>query len=147
MERISFEDELERKGVIVYRNKGMSMMPLLRQDRDLMVIEKRGDKKIKKYDAVLYKKGGTYILHRVLKVKKDGYVICGDHMRKKEYDVKDEDIIGVLTEVVRDGKKSVKATDMKYRLYVHLWCDLFHIRAALLYSKEKIYKIKKRIAK
>lgn len=120
-------------------------MPLIRQDRDLMVIEKRGDRKIGRYDAVLYKKNGMYILHRVLSVKKNGYVMCGDHLRRKEYGVSDESVIGVLTEVVRDGKKTVKVTDLGYRLYVHLWCDLYHIRAALLYTKEILYKIKRKL--
>ena len=146
MNKIRFEDELDRKGVIVYPNKGGSMLPLLRQDRDLMVIEKRGDRKLKRYDAVLYKRNGTYILHRILKVKKNGYDICGDHLRKKEYDVPDDCVIGVMTAVIRDGK-TIKETDKKYRLYVHLWCDLFHIRAAVLFVKEKLYKLKKKLPK
>ncbi len=38
-ENFRFEEILDRFGQLVYPNKGVSMMPLLRQDRDLMVID------------------------------------------------------------------------------------------------------------
>ena len=65
----SFEEELDRRGVLVFTNKGRSMLPLLREDRDLMVIEKKGPERCKKYDAVLFKRGEKYVLHRILKVR------------------------------------------------------------------------------
>ena len=67
MKTVSFEDELNAHGKLVYTNVGTSMMPLLRQHRDIIVIEKRPEGRLKKYDAVLYKRGRKYILHRILK--------------------------------------------------------------------------------
>ncbi len=55
-EKLTFEELLERDGQIAYTNKGVSMMPLLRQGRDLMVIDKKGPEPCKKYDAVLFKR-------------------------------------------------------------------------------------------
>ena len=129
----TLEAELAKNGRIVYPNKGTSMLPLIRQNKDLMIIEKPQGR-IKRYDAVLYvrKRDGAYILHRVLRVKEDGYVICGDNCTRFEWGITDEDIIGVLTGVIRNGKE-LKATDFKYRLYVHLWCDLIFIRLPLTY--------------
>lgn len=51
-------------------------------------------------------------------------MICGDHNYRREYDITDPDIIGVLTGVIRDGKE-IPVTDKRYRWYVHIWCDLF----------------------
>ncbi len=130
----SFEEELERSGNLVFTNKGRSMMPLLRQDRDLMVIEKKGPERCRKYDAVLYKRGGQYVLHRILKVRERDYYIIGDNCRKGEY-VRDEQILGVLTQVVRDGK-TIRPEDPAYRLYVHLWCDLLPLRQGLLFVRD-----------
>ena len=48
----TYEEELERHGKLVYPNVGFSMMPLLRQHRDLMVISRRPEGRLKKYDAV-----------------------------------------------------------------------------------------------
>ena len=134
MNKSSYEQELATHGKVISTNVGDSMLPLLRQGKDLMVIEKRPEGRCRKYDAVLYKRGEKYILHRILKVRKDDYVICGDHRIWREYGVTDDRIIGVLTAVVRDGKE-IPVTDKKYRFYVHLWCDFYHVRAAILYIK------------
>ena len=91
MSNTTFEAELERSGRIIYTNVGDSMMPLLREGRDLMIIEKRPQGRCKKYDAVLYKRpNGRYVMHRILKVRKDDYVICGDNRWMREFGVPDE---------------------------------------------------------
>ena len=129
-----FEDVIERDGRLVYTNVGDSMRPLIRQDRDILII-KKSQGRLKKYDVPLYKRdSGQYVLHRILKVRPDDYVICGDNRYSKEYGITDRHIIGVLTAVVRDGKE-VPVTDMRYRLYVHLWCDFFPLRALILKAK------------
>ena len=130
------EEELAQKGTLVYPNVGVSMRPLLRQGKDLMVIrQKHPQERCRKYDAVLFKRAnGQYVLHRVLKVRKDDYVICGDNCIGKEYGITDEQILGVMTQVVRGGRKQriIEENDYLYRCYVHLWCDFFPLRALLL---------------
>ena len=143
-ETTTFEAELERHGTLVYPNVGVSMMPLLRQGRDLMIISRRPAGRLKKYDAVLYKRGDRYILHRILKVREKDYVICGAHNWKREYGITDDQIIGVLTAFVRDGVET-PVTDRRYLRYVHLWCDFFPIRAAILWCKALPYRIKRKL--
>ena len=144
MNKSTFEEELNRTGQIVYTNLGDSMMPLIREKRDLLVV-KKPEGRLKKYDVPLYKRdNGVYVLHRILKVRKDDYVICGDNRYHREYGIQDRHIIGVLSAVVRDGK-TIPVTDKKYRFYVHIWCDFFYIRAMILYIKSGIKKIKRRI--
>lgn len=128
----SFESELTTHGYLVYTNKGVSMMPLLRQNRDVMVIEaKQPGVRCRRLDAVLFKRdNGQYVLHRVLKVRKNDYLVVGDNCFQKEY-VDDAHILGTMTSVVRDGK-TIKVTDMGYLAYVHLWCDLYPVRFFLL---------------
>lgn len=129
-----FEDVIERDGRLVYTNVGDSMRPLIRQDRDLLIIEKPNGR-LKKYDVPLYKRdSGQYVLHRVLKVRDSDYVICGDNRYSKEYGITDRHIVGVLTAVVRDGKE-IPITDWRYRIYVHLWCDFFPLRAFIIKAK------------
>ena len=141
-----FEDVIERNGRLVYTNVGDSMRPLIRQDRDILVIEKPKGR-LKKYDVPLYKRdSGQYVLHRVLKVRPDDYVICGDNRYSKEYGISDRHIIGVLTAVVRDGKE-MPITDLRYRLYVHLWCDFFPIRAVILKTRRFPKWLKRRYEK
>ena len=141
MHKSTFEEEISHTGKLIYTNVGDSMMPLIRQNRDLLIIEKVSGR-LKKYDVPLYKRdSGQYVLHRIIKVRKDDYVMCGDNRWQKEYGITNRHIIGVLTGVIRDGK-TTSVNDKKYRLYVHLWCDFFHVRALIL--KVKNY-LKRRI--
>ena len=113
----NFKEELNKNGVIVFTNKGVSMMPLLRHDKDVMVIRAISGE-IKKNDAVLFmRSNGQYILHRVTKILGgDRYYIIGDNCETGEI-VRKDMIIGVLTEVKKDGK-TIKMTDKSYLRYV-----------------------------
>lgn len=144
MNTTTFEEEIKRSGRLVYTNVGDSMNPLIRQGRDVMVISAVNGR-LKKYDVPLYKRdSGQYVLHRILKVRKDDYVICGDNRWCREFGISDRHIIGVLTSVIRDGKE-VPVTDRKYKAYVHLWCDFFWVRAFILRSKHAVKKIVRRL--
>lgn len=153
MGQTTFEEELIRKGTILYPNVGSSMLPLIRQGKDVLIIQRPaewntekaegcGDTvvKLKRLDVPLYRRNdGSYVLHRVLKVRKNDYVICGDHCYRKEYGVTDRQIIGVLTGVIREGRE-ISVHDPRYLLYSHLWCDLYPIRAGILRLKAHFYR-------
>ena len=134
-EYATFEDVLDRTGRLIYTNVGVSMRPLLREGRDVMVIEKLTDAP-GKYDAVLFRRPGVtgrgrYVLHRVLRDNGDGtYWIVGDNCTGGET-VGRENILGVLTAVKR-SKKTVEVTDPGYRLYVALWCAPYPLRFLIL---------------
>ena len=138
MNNSTYEEQLDLHGQLVYTNVGDSMMPLLRENRDLMVITRKNPGRMNKYDAILYRRpDGKYIMHRILKVRKDDYILCGDNRWQRETGVKDDWILGVLTAVIRDGKE-ISVKDWRYRLYVHLWCDFFYIRGGILWLKGKL---------
>ena len=117
-------------GRILRTNKGVSMMPLLRENRDVMIIEKC-EGRLKKYDVPLYKRGDDYVVHRIIKVRADSYDIIGDNCINIERGIKDEQIIGVLTGVIRDGK-TISFDSFKYKAYCHIWCDLIYVRIGVL---------------
>ena len=87
---------------------------------------------------------GHYVLHRILKVRENDYVLCGDNRYVKDTGITDRQMIGVLTAVVRDGRE-IPVTDLRYRLYVHLWCDLFPVRAGLLRMKLLLKRLKRKL--
>ena len=107
----SFEEQLKKNGRIMYHVSGDSMLPLLHQGRDVAVIAAipRGER-LKRYDVALYKRdSGQYVLHRIVEVKKDSYVTCGDNRYFNEHGVTDSQILGVLECVVRNGEKLAPA--------------------------------------
>ena len=140
MSKTTFEEIIERDGKLVYSSIGDSMKPLICQGRDLLVIEKTTGR-LSRYDIPLYKRdNGRYVLHRILKVRDSGYVICGDNRWNPESGITDEHIIGVLTAIIRDGEEMPLA-GWKYRVYVFFWCRLFPLRSLLLRGR---YKMRKR---
>lgn len=132
-----FEKTLSRDGQLVYKSVGTSMLPLIRSGKDLLVIVPSNGH-LRKYDIPLYRRDdGRYVLHRVLKVRKEDYVICGDNRYSREYGISDRHVIGVLSSIIRDGKE-YPLSGWRYRLYLLLWCDFFYVRAAILWFKAKI---------
>ena len=137
----TFEEEIAKYGELVYTNVGNSMLPLLREGRDLFIISRKPTGRLKKYDVPLYKRdSGQYVLHRILKVRRNDYILCGDNRWRREKGITDRHVIGVLTAIIRDGK-TISVTDRRYRLYVHLWCDLFFVRAAVLWLRTLLFTI------
>jgi signal peptidase I len=96
--------------------KGTSMLPLLRQGRDSVVVKKE---KPEKHDVVLYKrKNGAFVLHRIIGKREKGFILCGDNQFVKEYGIGPDDIIAVVSYIIREDRIITKKS-FKYRLYVH----------------------------
>lgn len=146
---MTFEEALEKNGKIVYTNVGVSMMPLIREGKDIMVIEKI-TKPLKKYDTVLFRRPeiqgrGEYVLHRILGIKDGEYFIIGDNCLGGEM-VKEENILGILTQLKRDGK-IIHVTDSDYLRYVHLWWAIFPLRSFLTRCRNFAGRWKRRLIK
>jgi len=109
-------EQLKAGGKFKFSPKGTSMLPLIHQGVDEVVISpKKGE--LKKYDVPFYRrKDGQFVLHRIVGRNKDGYILCGDNQYIKEYGVTDDMIIGVLAEV-HTPDKVIKVTDRDYISY------------------------------
>jgi len=122
MNEKNFEEVLDENGSLFFKSVGCSMCPLFREGKDFICIAKRPEGGLKKYDAVLFRRPeiagrGRYILHRILKINPDGsYWIVGDNCVTGET-IRDENILGVLTAVRRNGR-TIKISDLGYKLYV-----------------------------
>ena len=132
---MDFRELIERDGILVYKNKGDSMKPLIREGRDLVMIG-QVTRKPRKYDIVLYKRdSGEYVLHRIMKICPDGYVMCGDNRWRKEYGITDEDILGVMTSVIRSNRE-ISMDAKAPRIYARAWCALYPVRIGAKKGKQ-----------
>ena len=129
------ETILENDGVFVSTTSGVSMYPMLRDRRDTIIV-KKPEGRLKKYDVALYRRGASYVLHRVIKVLPDSYIIRGDNCLAKEYGITDDTVLGVLTGFYRgDKEKSMKS--FSYKLYSRLIVvahPLVRVRTFLLFD-------------
>lgn len=98
---------------------GYSMYPLLCNHRDSVYIEKANE--YKKYDVALFERAdGQLVLHRILKIKDGIYYFSGDNDLVIEK-VREQQLIGKMTEFSRNGKK-YKTSNSIYKLYSLVWC-------------------------
>ncbi len=144
-EPVSYEQYLQEHGTLTYTNVGVSMLPLLRQGRDLFIVKRKGPQRCAAGDVVLYRRPpDKYVLHRIIEVRDDSYVILGDNCTEKEYGIRDDDILGVMTGFVRNGREH-STEDAGYRLYTSFWMHTIGFRRALLKGKAKLRRLIKRI--
>lgn len=115
------EELLKIRDEVMTRTRGISMRPLLRQGRDIVVI-KKPQFPLKVGDAPIYKVKNKkeLVLHRILKVNDDGsYIIRGDNLFFKEH-VFENQIVGVMRAFYREGKYCECEKSLKYKVYVFL---------------------------
>ncbi len=115
------EELLKTRDEVMTRTRGISMRPLLRQGRDIVVI-KKPQFPLKVGDAPIYKVKNKkeLVLHRILKVNDDGsYIIRGDNLFFKEH-VFENQIVGVMRAFYREGKHCECEKSLKYKVYVFL---------------------------
>lgn len=106
---------LESRGDLVQTVVGDSMEPLLHSRTSLVRIQ-RTQKPLKSMDISLYQRpDGKLVLHRILRVKKDCYIICGDNRWKKER-VPFSWILGVVIEFYNG--KWISVEDPEYIRYI-----------------------------
>ncbi|MBE5737402.1 MAG: hypothetical protein E7348_03280 [Clostridiales bacterium] len=122
MENVKFGDyktELLKSGVISFVPKGNSMWPIIK-NRGQSVVIKLKEERLKKYDVAFYvRKDGAFVLHRVVEVKDDGYVMCGDSQFTLE-PILEEQVFGVMIGFYH-GKKYIESNDTKYIKRVEKW--------------------------
>lgn len=123
----TLEEGIAEKGEIMVSTSGISMWPMLRNRKDMVVVEKV-TRPLKLHDVPVYRTpSGKVVMHRIIKVKPNGqYVIRGDNLFRKEY-YGDEDIIAVLKEFYRDGKRYVCAESKAYKAYI------FYVRSTYIF--------------
>ena len=127
--QIKFEEVLEKDNELFFTNVGYSMYPLIRQREDILHIVKTND--VKKGDIILYKSEvDHYVLHRILKIKKDKIICAGDYNYFKDKPITNEQVLGKLVDIKKkDGKTIDLSKDKKARKF--FYTNFFRIKAFL----------------
>ena len=105
---------------------GISMLPMLRQGIDSVILSPL-PQKLKKYDLPLYQRdNGQFVLHRIVKAG-DDYTCMGDNQFAEEKGIRHDQMIAVVTSFTR-GEKKHSVKEFPYRLYCRLWYHSRHLR-------------------
>ena len=137
----SIQEVLDAEGFYVGPPVGVSMWPMLRNRRDAMLVVPAPER-LKRHDVALYRRGQMMVLHRVLGLYENGYVICGDNCIALER-VPFDQVFGVLKGFYRDDRYVDCATSRGYRAYSRLWVALGPARRA----SRRVWGLAKRVGK
>lgn len=133
-----YEQAIEKYGFFIATPIGTSMLPLLRERLDTVKLV--APTNIKKHDVVLYMRNDkTLVLHRIIRVHKDSFTMCGDNQCILEKHVKRSQIIAVMEGFYR-GEEYFSCTDKNYQKYVRK----IIFKRPFKYLKHLIKKILKR---
>lgn len=129
-------------GSFPFKPSGNSMKPFIRPGADSVRVVKADT--VKKYDIVLYRRdSGQFVLHRVMDISPEGFVMCGDNQWKPEPGITGDMILAKVSEICRKGR-TVRCSSGMYMACVRVWCGLFILRKPYIKLKSRISKIIKR---
>ena len=132
-------EKLDEGGTVTFTPNGTSMLPMLRDGQDIVMLKKPNGR-LRLYEVALYKReNGQYVLHRVLSLGDGVYYIRGDNTYMMET-VPDGNVLGVLTGFVRKGKQH-SVTEPGYRFYSRFWHKIYPLRVFRLRIRSKLRKL------
>ena len=123
----NFEDVLNKDGELFFTNVGYSMYPLIKEREDILHIVKSDS--YARGDIILYKSNiDHYVLHRILRIKKDKIICAGDYNYFKDQPINKEQVLGKLISIKKkDGQEIDLSKDKKARKF--WYTNFFHIKA------------------
>lgn len=116
---------------------GTSMLPFIGNGCDTVIL-KEPEGTLKKYDIPLYRReDGSFALHRIIGKDKHGYIMCGDNQFIKEYGITDDNIVAVMTGLIKNGEVH-ELRGAGYKAYCIRLCALRPIRKVYIAFKRRI---------
>lgn len=150
IERGSLAREIREKGNVLWHVSGFSMWPLIDPKKDIVLIKKL-EGEASPMDVVMYEDGGRQdgaprnLLHRVLEVRNDVYMILGDNCEMIEM-VPKENIIGIMGDLLKSGKP-YDFGSLAYSNYLRLWIRPWRMRVKIIRSRRRIASVCRRIVR
>lgn len=149
MEAVMVE-KLNAGGTVSFSPKGVSMLPMLRDGGDTVTL-KKPPAKLKKGTVALFvitdaPEGRKFILHRFMGMKKGLCVFCGDNRVTCDPPVPYENVIGVVSEYERNGRKH-SLNELWYRFYTAWMVMTPGIRRVSIRAERLIYRVWKRVSR
>ena len=130
---------IEEDHEVVITVAGWSMTPFLRNQRDRVLL-KKPMRPLKVGDIVFYqRKTGQFVLHRIYKIKSDGYYMMGDHLIDLEGPIAADAIFAIVTEVERNGHWHL-AEAFSWKFPWYLWRAAYPLRKLAVVARKAIRK-------
>ncbi len=111
---------------------GNSMLPLIRTQKDVLVLKKIASSDIKKNKIVLAQvDSNNYIIHRIKKIENGRVYLRGDGNVKSFESCKIEDIKAEVI-AIKKKNKDLNSDSLEWKLVTNLWPSNYYIRKLIL---------------
>ena len=129
-------EQISSGGSVRISPRGTSMLPMLRQGMDTVVLSPVPEK-LKKYDIPFYRRdNGQFVLHRIVSVG-ETYTCVGDNQFQLEPGIRRDQVIAVVTAFTRNGRE-IPVTNFGYRCYCRFWHHSRPLRRLWLGAKHRL---------
>ena len=126
------ESKIAEGRLVRFRLKGHSMFPLLRNERDEVVLYPCTEAELKPMDVVLFRYQGKHVLHRIIRREGTKLLIQGDGSFVAKETCTVADVIGKVRSVVRPSGKELSVDDWQWRFPSWVWRRMGVLRNPLL---------------
>lgn len=117
MKKMTYQEIIDTYEECIFSPVGNSMLPLIQEGLDTVQLIKVS-RKLKKNDVILYLRAdGRYVLHRIVRVHKNGFDLLGDNQVAIERNVQQSQVIALLVGIYKK-EKYLPTTSFLYRFYV-----------------------------
>ena len=122
------------------RAKGNSMLPMIRDGKDEIVLEKPNKQSFKKGRLLLAQLSDKrFVLHRVKKIDHTHIILQGDGNLTITETCTTNNVISEATTVIRNGN-AIRIDSFKWNMYRYLWPGSYLLRRIALGIYRRIYR-------
>ncbi len=119
---------LEDNQSVKFKISGTSMLPFFKHKKTTVTLIKKDC--YKRYDAILYQVNDAFVLHRIIKLKEDLYLTCGDALKTIEM-VSKNNVLGYVSSF-EYNEHITNSNSKAYMFKVKVWHFLKPFRRILL---------------
>lgn len=122
---------------------GSSMTPFLGHGRDTVFFSVP-ERELRRGDMVFYQRdSGQFVMHRIWKIKKDGYYIVGDAQTDIEGPIRRDQIFARITKVNRKGKM-ISNGDFWWEFFEKVWIRMVPLRPVIVKLYRAVFSRRKK---
>lgn len=104
--------------------KGHSMRPMMRSERDKVILSPVADEQISEGAVMLFRHHSNHVMHRIRKIEGESITFAGDGNYRIIEKAQKSDIVAIVSAIVRPSGAKVELNSKCWRAYSALWLGL-----------------------
>lgn len=121
---------IEEGQEVIFKPKGMSMLPFIRGGRDSVLLRKADELKVGDI-ALAEISEGRYVLHRIEKIEGETIVLMGDGNLVGRERCRREDVMAIAVKIIKD-RREIDCQSQGHLRNAEIWRRLLPVRRYLL---------------